>query len=82
MESNHVIPRYQRGAVTVWLTPLVSTQVWHWLRHASRWWPQERSNLLLPGFNRPLHRQSFRTVGLLENRAIEGVRPGGHSLDR
>ena len=28
--------------------------------------------LLLPGFSRPLHRQSFRTMGLLENRAIEG----------
>ena len=25
------------------------------------WWSQERSNLLLPGFDRPLHRQSFRT---------------------
>jgi hypothetical protein len=23
VESNHVIPRYQRGAVTVWLTPFV-----------------------------------------------------------
>ncbi len=40
-----------------------------------RRWSQERSNLLLPGFNRPLHRQSFRTMGLLENRAIEGARP-------
>jgi hypothetical protein len=43
---------------------------------------QERSNLLLPGFDRPLHRQSFRTVGLLENRAIEGAPPCGHSHDR
>lgn len=63
MESNHVVPRYQRGAVTVWLTPLAC------------WWSQERSNLLLPGFNRPLHNQSFRTMGLLENRAIEGATP-------
>jgi hypothetical protein len=59
VESNHVIPRYQRGAVTVWLVLFV--------------WSQERSNLLLPGFNRPLHRQSFRTMNLLENRASEGV---------
>ena len=59
MESNHVIPRYQRGAVTVWLVLFV--------------WSQERSNLLLPGFNRPLHRQSFRTMNLLENRADDGV---------
>jgi hypothetical protein len=29
---------------------------------ATRRWSQERSNLLLPGFNRPLHRQSLRTV--------------------
>ena len=48
MESNHVIPRYQRGAVTVWLV--------------LRAWSQERSNLLLPGFNRPLHHQSFETM--------------------
>ena len=59
MESNHVIPRDQRGAVTVWLV--------------LRLWSQERSNLLQPGFNRPLHRQSFRTMNLLENRASEGV---------
>ncbi len=59
VESNHVIPRYQRGAVTVWLVLFV--------------WSQERSNLLLPGFNRPLHRQSFRTVNLLGNRASEGL---------
>ena len=50
MESNHVIPRYQRGAVTVWLTPLVLS-----------WWSRECSNLPLPGFDRPLHRQSFET---------------------
>ena len=61
MESNHVVPRHQRGAVTVWLTPLAC------------WWSQERSNLLLPGFDRPLHHQSFRTMSLLGNRAIEGA---------
>ena len=49
MESNHVIPRYQRGAFPVWLTPLVQ-------------WSRECSNLPLPGFNRPLRRQSFRTL--------------------
>ncbi len=38
-------------------------------------WSQERSNLLLPGFNRPLHHQSFRTMGALEDRAIEGATP-------
>ena len=43
MESNHVIPRYQRGAVTVWLMP--------------QEWSRECSNLPLPGFNRPLHPQ-------------------------
>ena len=59
MESNHVIPRHQRGAVTVWLVLRV--------------WSRKRSNLLLPGFNRPLHHQSFRTVNLLEDRASEGV---------
>ncbi len=80
----------QRGAVAVWLTPLVSTRedsnlqppACHAgappLRHASPW-SQERSNLLLPGFNRPLHRQSFRTMSPLEDRMIEGVRD---SLDR
>ena len=60
MESNHVIPRYQRGAVTVWRVLYV--------------WSQERSNLFLPGFDRPLHHQSFRTVHLLENLASEGIR--------
>ena len=64
MESNHVIPRYQRGAFTVWLVLPVQA------------WSQERSNLLLPGFNRPLHHQSLRTVGLLENRANEGALAG------
>lgn len=39
-------------------------QVRYRLRHASMVWSQERSNLLLPGFNRPLHHQSFRTVRL------------------
>ena len=60
-----MIPRYQRGAVTVWLVLFV--------------WSQERSNLFLPGFDRPLHRQSFRTVGLLENIASKGI---GDSLIR
>ena len=54
-----MIPRYQRGAVTVWLVLCV--------------WSQERSNLFLPGFNRPLHHQSFRTVHLLENLLNEGI---------
>ncbi len=86
MESNHVFPRYQRGAVTVWLMPLDGVDAGGLepptfcvsCRCATacatrRWWSQERSNLLLPGFNRPLHRQSLRTMRLLENRANEGV---------
>ena len=36
----------------------------------------KRSNLFLPGFDRPLHRQRFRTMHLLENTANEGV--GSH----
>ena len=89
MELNHVIPRYQRGAVTVWLLPLVGC-VDAWELHlpprsrrgrsrtsgplpvvqvrcrcaTRRWWSRECSNLPLPGFNRPLHRQSFGTVVL------------------
>ena len=54
-----MIPRYQRGAVTVWLVLCV--------------WSQERSNLFLPGFDRPLNRQSFGTVHLLENFVSEGI---------
>ena len=68
MESNHVVPRYQRGAFSVWLTPLV--------------WSQERSNLLLPGFNRPLHRQSFRTMRLLGHRGPKVHAPKGISHAR
>lgn len=97
MESNHVIPRYQRGAVTVWLLPLVRrrgrsrtssplpvAQVR--CRCATRrWWSREYSNLPLPGFNRPLHHQSFGTVvpsGVPEERQVFlrnaiGMRAGG-----
>ena len=61
MESNHVMPRYQRGAVTV--------------RLVLRVWSRKRSNLLLSSFNRPLHRQSFRTMGLLSVvRVVGGTR--------
>ena len=43
-------------------SPAISARCRHRLAHApERWWSQERSNLLLPGFNRPLHHQSFRT---------------------
>ena len=50
MESNHVIPRYQRGAVTVWLTPLHVVVVSGAIEAPPA------------GFNRPLRRQSFETV--------------------
>ena len=93
VESNHVVPRHQRGAVTVWLTPLgvdagglepptacLSSRCAS--ACATGRWSKERSNLLLPGFSRPLHRQSFRTLVSSENRATGGARPRGHPLSR
>ena len=50
MESNHVVPRYQRGALPSGSRP------------SRRAWSRERSNLHLPGFDRPLHHQSFETM--------------------
>ena len=66
MESNHVIPRYQRGAVTVWLTP--------------RAWSRECSNLPLPGFNRPLRRQSFETRCSIAMGPAAGIEPAASRL--
>ena len=97
VESNHIVPRHRRGAVTVWLTPhgrrgrarapsgaiqpptaCVSCRCASVC--ATRRWSQERSNLLLPGFNRPLHRQSFRTVVSPGDPTTGGARPCGHHV--
>jgi hypothetical protein len=66
VESNHVIPRYQRGAVTVWLTPCA--------------WSRECSNLPLPGFNRPLRRQSFETRCSIAMGPAAGIEPAASRL--
>jgi hypothetical protein len=46
---------------------------------ASWWWSRQCSNLLLPGFNRPLHRQSLRTLARPGER---GGRDGAGGGDR
>ena len=88
MESNHVIPRYQRGAVTVWLTPLVRglgsartspcrVSTGRSTVRASRPWGRRRgSNPLLLGYGPSV--LSFRTSPACVQRCAvwsEGIEP-------